>query len=52
MVLHGHSKQYLANGGFWTEENPKEIVRNIIDSLDKKSILHRLKQELTAKLQA
>jgi GTP-binding protein Era len=46
------SKQYLANGGFWTEENPKEIVRNIIDSLDKKSILHRLKQELTAKLQA
>ncbi|MGB2925185.1 MAG: GTP-binding protein [Limnothrix sp.] len=45
------SKTYLANGGSWAGENPKMIVQNIIDSLDEKSILHRLKQELTAKLQ-
>lgn len=44
------SKMYLANGGSWAGENPKTIVQDIIDSLDEKSILHRLKQELTAKL--
>lgn len=46
------SQTYLANGGSWAGENPKTIVQNIIDSLDQKSILHRLRQELTLKIQA
>jgi len=46
------SKTFLANGGSWQGGNPKEIVRNIIESLDEKSILHRLKHELAEKVRA
>ncbi|QCS50551.1 DUF697 domain-containing protein [Picosynechococcus sp. PCC 11901] len=48
----GQSTQtYLANGGSWGDADPKVVVKNIIESLDRDSILHRLRQELTAKLQ-
>lgn len=43
-------KTYLANGGAWPETDPRKVVQDIIESLDEKSILYRLKQELTAKL--
>ena len=44
------TKTYLANGASWGEESPKVVVQKILDSLDEKSILNRLKSELRAKL--
>jgi hypothetical protein len=44
------SKTYLANGASWGPEGPKTVVKNIIDSLDEKSIMNRIKSELKAKL--
>ena len=45
------SKTYLANGASWGEQAPKTVVRDILDSLDEESILHRIRTELKAKLQ-
>ncbi|MBW4532977.1 MAG: GTP-binding protein [Pleurocapsa minor HA4230-MV1] len=44
------TKTYLANGASWGEQSPKVVVQKILDSLDEKSILNRLKSELRAKL--
>jgi hypothetical protein len=44
------TKTYLANGASWGPEGPKTVVKNILDSLDEKSILNRIKSELRAKL--
>jgi GTPase len=44
------TKTYLANGASWGEQAPKTVVRDILDSLDEESILHRIKTELKAKL--
>ncbi len=44
------TKTYLANGASWGENSPKIVVKNILDSLDEKSILNRIKSELKAKL--
>jgi GTPase len=44
------TKTYLANGASWGEHSPKVVVQKILDSLDEKSILNRLKSELRAKL--
>ena len=44
------TKTYLANGASWGEQSPKVVVQNILDSLDEKSILNRLKSELRTKL--
>ena len=44
------TKTYLANGATWGEQAPKTVVRDILDSLDQESILHRIKAELQAKL--
>ena len=44
------TKTYLANGASWGEESPKVVVQKILDSLDEKSILNRIKSELKAKL--
>lgn len=46
------TKTYLATGGSWGDHDPKLIVRKIIDSLDRDSILYRLKHDLTAKLRS
>jgi small GTP-binding protein len=43
------TKIYLANGASWGTESPKVVVKTILDSLDEKSILNRLKAELQAK---
>ena len=45
------TKTYLANGASWGEKAPKTVVKDILDSLDEASILHRIKAELKAKLQ-
>ena len=44
------TKTYLANGASWGETSPKTVVSKILDSLDERSILHRIKSELKAKL--
>ena len=44
------TKAYLANGASWGEQSPKVVVQKILDSLDEKSILNRIKSELRAKL--
>ncbi|MEB3226213.1 MAG: GTP-binding protein [Synechococcus sp.] len=50
-IIGKSTQTYLANGGSWGDTDPKVVVKNIIESLDRESILHRLRQELTAKLQ-
>lgn len=44
------TKTYLVNGASWGEQSPKVVVQKILDSLDEKSILNRIKTELRAKL--
>ena len=46
------TKTYLANGASWGDKAPKTVVREILDSLDEESILHRIKSELKAKLRS
>lgn len=44
------TKTYLANGASWGPDGPKTVVQTILDSLDEKSIINRIKSELKAKL--
>ena len=44
------TKTYLANGASWGEQSPKIVVQKILDSLDERSILNRIKSELKARL--
>jgi GTPase len=44
------AKFYLANGASWGPDGTKAAIARILDSLDETSILHRIKQELSAKL--
>ncbi|MDX1978583.1 MAG: GTP-binding protein [Pseudanabaenaceae cyanobacterium bins.68] len=44
------TKTYLAHGATWGEEGTKVMVSRILAGIDRDSILHRIKQELTAKL--
>ncbi len=44
------TKRYLASGAAWGPEGPKTVVKRILLSLDKTSILNRIKWELGAKL--
>ncbi len=44
------SKVYLAQGASWGNDDPKVVIRDILDSLDEESVLTRIKAELQAKL--
>lgn len=44
------TKAYLANGAAWGPEGPKAVVSEILESLDKDSILKRIKEELRGRL--
>jgi small GTP-binding protein len=44
------AKAYLANGASWGADGPKAVVTRILASLDERSILSRIKEELRAKL--
>lgn len=44
------TKAYLANGATWGPDGPKAVVTQILATLDKDSILSRIKDELRAKL--
>jgi len=44
------TKAYLVNGATWGPDGPKAVVGRILATLDKDSILSRIKDELRAKL--
>jgi GTPase len=44
------TKVYLANGATWGEEGPKAVISRILENLDEKSILNRIKEELQQKV--
>ncbi|MEM1368340.1 MAG: GTP-binding protein [Cyanobacteria bacterium P01_H01_bin.15] len=44
------TKTYLINGETWGPDGPHAVVQNILNSLDKTSILHRLKADLQTRL--
>ncbi len=44
------TKAYLANGAAWGPDGPKAVVTSILASLDERSILSRIKDELRASL--
>ncbi|MBE9200340.1 MULTISPECIES: GTP-binding protein [unclassified Nodularia (in: cyanobacteria)] len=44
------TKVYLANGATWGTEGPKAVISRILDNLDEKSILNRIKEELQQKV--
>jgi small GTP-binding protein len=46
------AERYLAQGKSWGEGGPKFVVREILDSLDRNSILEQAKQEIREKLKA
>ncbi len=45
------TKEYLANGADWGGQTPKSVVQRILNSLDKESIMGRIRKELESKLQ-
>lgn len=44
------AERYLANGKSWGEGGPKLVVREILDSLDRDSILEQAKADIRARL--
>ncbi|MEA5581819.1 GTP-binding protein [Nodularia harveyana UHCC-0300] len=44
------TKVYLANGATWGDEGPKAVISRILENLDEKSILNRIKEELQQKV--
>jgi GTPase len=44
------TKTYLANGASWGENSPKSVITQILDTIDKHSIVDRIKQELEVRL--
>jgi len=51
-VIGEATKVYLRNGASWGPAGPKTIVRHILDSLDRESIMLRIRDELSSKLHA
>ncbi|MEN8166175.1 MAG: GTP-binding protein [Pseudomonadota bacterium] len=46
------AERYLAQGKSWGEGGPKFVVREILDNLDRNSIMEQAKQEIREKLKA
>ena len=44
------AERYLANGKSWGDAGPKLAVREILDSLDRESILAQAKADIRARL--
>ncbi len=44
------TKAYLANGATWGPNGPKAVINKILASIDEKSILNRIKDELQQKV--
>jgi len=45
------AERYLAQGKSWGEGGPKHVVREILDSLDRDSILRQAREDIRARLQ-
>ncbi len=52
LVVGKAAQQYLKQGKSWGEGGAKQAVRNILDSLDRDSILQQAKGDIMAKLKA
>ena len=46
------AEAYLAAGCSWGEDGPKRVIRNILDSLDRDSILARAREDILARISA
>jgi hypothetical protein len=46
------AERYLANGRSWGEAGPKLAIREILDSLDRQSIIDQAKADIRARLNA
>jgi len=44
------AEQYLAAGCSWGEAGPKQVIRNILDSIDRDSMLARARQQILARI--
>ena len=44
--------EYLSRGKSWGESGPKRVVRRILDSLDRDSVLKDARREIEARLKA
>ena len=51
-VIGEATKVYLRNGASWGPAGPKTVVRHILESLDRESIMSRIRDELHSKLRA
>jgi GTP-binding protein Era len=46
------AERYLAMGRSWGEAGPKRVVQNIIDSLDRESVLAQARADIRARLRS
>ena len=44
------AEQYLAAGCSWGEDGPKRVIRNILNSIDRDSMLARARQDILARI--
>jgi len=44
------AEQYLAAGCSWGDDGPKQVIRNILDSIDRDSMLARARQDILARI--
>ena len=48
----GEAEQYLAAGCSWGEGGPKTVIRNILESIDRDSMLAQARQDILARIGA
>ena len=46
------AERYLAAGKSWGEGGPKMVVRDILDSVDRESVLARARADILARIKA
>jgi hypothetical protein len=46
------AEEYLAAGCSWGEDGPKRVIRNILDTIDRDSILARAREDILARIDA
>ncbi len=51
-VIGEAAKVYLRNGASWGPAGPKTVIQSILDSLDRESVMSRIREELSRRLRA
>jgi uncharacterized protein (DUF697 family) len=46
------AEEFLAHGKSWGEAGPKQVIRNILDSIDRDSILAQARADIAARLRS